>query len=108
MDTPDQTSEGGSNRDKLISDLKLVLKDAEELLRSTGQQMGAGYQSARAKFGSTLESAKGNFDTVQTRVTTGSKDAMASTDRYVQANPWQAVGIGALAGLVIGILVSRR
>jgi ElaB/YqjD/DUF883 family membrane-anchored ribosome-binding protein len=108
MDTPDQTSEGGSSRDKLISDLKLVLKDAEELLRSTGQQMGSRYQSAREKFGSTLDSTKNNLGTVQTRVTTGSKDAMATTDRYVQANPWQAVGIGALAGLLIGILVARK
>lgn len=108
MDTPDQTSEGGSSRDKLISDLKLVLKDAEELLRSTGQQLGSSYQSARARFGSKLDSAKDNLDTVQTKVSSGSKEAMATTDRYVQANPWQAVGIGAVAGLVIGILLARR
>jgi ElaB/YqjD/DUF883 family membrane-anchored ribosome-binding protein len=109
MNTTEQTSEG---RDKLISDLKLVIKDAEELLRNTGQQVGqqvdSKYQSARARFESTLQSAKSNLGSVQDRMTAGSRDAMETTHQYVQANPWQSVGIGAIAGLVVGLLLTRK
>jgi ElaB/YqjD/DUF883 family membrane-anchored ribosome-binding protein len=106
MDTTEQSSESG--RDKLVSDLKLVIKDAEELLRSTGQQMDSRYQSARARFESTLQNARTGLGTVQERVTTQGKDAFDTTDQYVQAHPWQAVGIGAVAGLLIGALLSRK
>jgi len=36
------------------------------------------------------------------------KSAAKSTDEFVHAHPWKAVGIGALAGLVFGILITRR
>ena len=34
--------------------------------------------------------------------------AAKATEDYVRANPWQAVGIAAAAGLVLGILATRR
>jgi ElaB/YqjD/DUF883 family membrane-anchored ribosome-binding protein len=105
MDTTEQTP---SAREKLVSDLKLVIKDAEELLRGTGQQMDSRYQSARARFESTLENARTGLGTVQGRVTAQGKDALEITDRYVQQNPWQSVGIGAAAGLLIGYLLTRK
>lgn len=103
-----ETTNASASREKLMADLKLVIQDAEELLRSTGQQVGASYQAARARFESTLQEARGNFGGVQDRALTSSKDAMDAADRYVQANPWQSVGIGAAAGLLIGILLGRR
>lgn len=109
MNTTEQTSEG---RDKLISDLKLVIKDAEELLRTTGQQVGqqvdSTYQAARARFESTLQSAKSNLGSAQQTVSARGKDVMETTHQYVQANPWQSVGIGAIAGLVVGFLLTRK
>jgi ElaB/YqjD/DUF883 family membrane-anchored ribosome-binding protein len=36
------------------------------------------------------------------------KAAAEATDTYVHENPWQAVGIAAGVGLVIGLLIGRR
>lgn len=36
------------------------------------------------------------------------KAAMATGDRYVHEQPWQFVGMAALAGLLIGFLIGRR
>ena len=41
-------------------------------------------------------------------LTEKTKQAARVTDDYVRDNPWQAVGIAAMAGLVLGILISRR
>ena len=32
----------------------------------------------------------------------------ATTDEYVHAHPWHAVGVGALAGALLGFLIARR
>jgi ElaB/YqjD/DUF883 family membrane-anchored ribosome-binding protein len=98
----------GSTRDRLLDDLKLILRDAEDLLRSTSQQAGDGYQVARAKFESTMGMAKENLSDVEQIVAENTRVAMENTDRYVKENPWQAVGVGALAGLVVGLIVGRR
>jgi ElaB/YqjD/DUF883 family membrane-anchored ribosome-binding protein len=96
------------SRDKLVSELKSITKDAEELLQTAGDQAASGYESARTRFRSTLSNARENWGTAQDRLVSGSKDAMENADRYVQDNPWQAVGIGAAAGLLIGLLLSRK
>ncbi|HEY4999670.1 MAG TPA: DUF883 domain-containing protein, partial [Usitatibacter sp.] len=35
-----------------------------------------------------------------------------STDEYVRANPWESIGIaaglGAIAGIIVGVLLARR
>lgn len=104
----ENAAQGGSIRDKLVDDLKLVIKDAEDLLRTTSSQASEGYQAARQKFESTLGTAKGHLNTLQGQFLDTSREALDSANDYVQRNPWQAVGIGAFAGLVAGVLLSRR
>ena len=36
------------------------------------------------------------------------KAAVDTTDTYVRANPWRAVGISAAVGALIGFLAARR
>jgi len=36
------------------------------------------------------------------------QDAASTADDYVRQSPWQAVGIAALVGAVVGILATRR
>ena len=38
----------------------------------------------------------------------GAKGAINTTDEYVRANPWRAVGISAGIGALIGFLIARR
>ncbi|HJV84770.1 MAG TPA: DUF883 family protein [Noviherbaspirillum sp.] len=95
-------------RDRLLDDLRLVIKDAEDLLRNTSQQVDEGYRAARARFETTLGTARNGLSALEESVTAGARDAMETTDRYVQDHPWQSVGIGALAGVVVGLWLGRR
>jgi ElaB/YqjD/DUF883 family membrane-anchored ribosome-binding protein len=38
----------------------------------------------------------------------GWKDAATATDRSVRSHPWQAIGVGAAVGLLLGLLIARR
>ena len=72
--------------EKLMEDLRAVVRDAESLL-------GA----AAAASGETLEGAAAT-----------ARDAAHELEAQVRRNPWAAVGIAAAAGLVLGLLLSRK
>ncbi|HEX8612984.1 MAG TPA: DUF883 domain-containing protein [Telluria sp.] len=95
-------------RDQLMNDLKSVIQDAEQWLRHGSQLTGEELQAAKAKFERTLTSAKADLIRLEEAVVEKTKIAAKATDEYVQENPWKSVGVAAAAGILIGMLISRR
>lgn len=54
MDTPDYSP---TTQQRLIGDLRLVIENAEELLKNTDHYTGMVYQNARAKLATALNAA---------------------------------------------------
>jgi ElaB/YqjD/DUF883 family membrane-anchored ribosome-binding protein len=96
------------SREKLGSDLRIVIADAEELLRATAGQMGEKAAVARERIQESLRVAKDKLSRAEEAVVDKTKAAARATDDYVHDHPWGAVGIAAAVGLVIGMLISRR
>lgn len=96
------------SRDKLASDMRIVIADAEELLRATAGQMGEKAVVARERIQESLRVAKDKLARAEEVVVDKTKAAARATDDYVHDHPWGAVGIAAAVGLVIGMLISRR
>ena len=96
------------SREKLSSDLKVVIADAEELLRATAGQMGEKAVVARERIQESLRVAKDKLARAEEVMVDKTKAAARATDDYVHDHPWGAVGIAAAVGLVIGMLISRR
>jgi len=96
------------SKQKLVADLKVVVADAEELLRATASQAGEKVSAARERIQASLATAKVKLTDAERVLVDKTKDAAKATDEYVRDNPWQAVGIAAAAGLVLGVLISRR
>ena len=72
--------------EKLMADLRAVVRDAEALMQSAAAESGERLQDAG-------ESAK---------------EAAREIDEQVRGNPWAAVGIAAAAALVLGLLLGRK
>ena len=102
------TPDNAVSRDKLVQDLKIVISDAEDLLRATASQAGDKVSAAREKVQDSLQRAKVKLAEVEDVIVDRSKQAARATDEYVQDNPWRAVGIAAGVGGIIGMLISRR
>lgn len=96
------------SKDKLVADLKVVVADAEELLRATASQAGEKVAAARERIQASLATAKVKLAEAERAIVEQTKKAAKATDEYVHENPWKAVGIAAVAGLVLGVLISRR
>ena len=107
MNTEFTGDEGEVSKEKLIQDLRVVVSDAEELLRATASQAGEKVSAARERIQENLAVAKEHLAVAQQRVAEKTRQAARVTDEYVHENPWRAVGIGAGAGLIVGLLISR-
>ena len=94
--------------EKLVSDLQAVVQDAEELLRATAGQAGEKVTAARERAAESVRAARERIDELQEDVTERAQELADTADSYVRKNPWQAVGVAAAAGLVIGLLLTRR
>jgi ElaB/YqjD/DUF883 family membrane-anchored ribosome-binding protein len=94
--------------EQLIADFKVVVADAEALLKATANQGGEKLAEVRAKAEESLRVVKVRMAEAQAALLARTKAAAKATDAYVHENPWKAVGIAAGVGLVIGLLIGRR
>jgi ElaB/YqjD/DUF883 family membrane-anchored ribosome-binding protein len=99
--------DGETSKDKLVSDLKTLIGDAEELLKATTNQAGEKVTVARQKIEQSLIEGKKALADAEKIVVQKSKEYADVADDYVRENPWSAVGIAAGVGLVLGLLVRR-
>jgi len=89
---------------KLVSDLKAVVDDAEELLRATAGQAGEKLKEVRGRLAAALEAAKTTCHGLEEKTTA----AAQATDRCIRDHPYETIGVAFGLGLLVGILVGRR
>jgi ElaB/YqjD/DUF883 family membrane-anchored ribosome-binding protein len=95
-------------KEKLMEDLRLVVADAEELLRATANQAGEGAAAARARIKESLQDVKTRLTDAEDSAIEYTRQAAKDADQYVHDNPWQAIGISACVGAIVGMLIARR
>lgn len=96
------------SKDKLVSDMKIVIADAEEILRATANQAGEKVGELRERIQDRLRDAKVRLQDAEVALRDKTKAAARATDDFVHENPWQAVGVAAAIGLALGVLIGRR
>ena len=102
------TVETAMPKDKLMADLRVVVSDAEELLRSTASQAGEKAAAARARLQESLQSARERLSAAEAAVVERTRQAVQVTDQYVHENPWRSIGVAFSVGIIIGMLIGRR
>lgn len=96
--------EGDVTLGKLMQDFKVVVQDAESLAKATASDLGDKAREARARLATSLESAKANFRRLEERAADGAR----VTDEAIRSHPYESLGVAFGAGLLIGLLVSRK
>lgn len=94
--------------DKLVEDLKIVMRDAEALLRATSAQTGEKIQEVRARAEESLKQARTRITAMEDEAYQRAREVADVTEGYVRENPWQSLGIAAGVGILVGLLLSRR
>ena len=89
---------------RLAADMKLVMRDAEDLLKATAGEAGEKVKEVRGRLSSALESAKATCERLQDKTVQAAK----ATDHVIREHPYESIGIAFGMGLLIGVLVGRR
>ena len=97
-----------NQKDKLMADLRVVVTDAEELLKLTAGDLNESTAGLRERLQQRLTDAKHSLLTLQASATEKAKAAGHVADDYVHEHPWKSVAVGAGVGLVVGLLIGRR
>jgi ElaB/YqjD/DUF883 family membrane-anchored ribosome-binding protein len=100
--------EASIDSEQLVGDFKALMADAEALIKATAGQEDGVIGSIRLKALETLSSAKENFSNAQGSFTDKAKVVAENADEFVHRNPWEAVGVAAGLGLLIGLFIRRR
>jgi ElaB/YqjD/DUF883 family membrane-anchored ribosome-binding protein len=97
-----------ATKEKLLADMKVVVGDAEELLRATASQAGEKVEGLRQRVQENLAAARARMAETEFAIAERAKAAARATDEYVHENPWKSIGMAAGAAFVIGLLIGRR
>jgi ElaB/YqjD/DUF883 family membrane-anchored ribosome-binding protein len=93
---------------RLMSEVNDILTEAEHMLQTAATQTGDKATELRDLGLEKLKQAKEAMLDMQDVVVAKSKQAARATDDYVHDHPWQAIGIAATVGFVLGLLIKSR
>jgi ElaB/YqjD/DUF883 family membrane-anchored ribosome-binding protein len=85
-----------------------LMADMQDLLGRVAHLADPEIARIRARVERGLATAKKTYSDGTDRVQRHTKDVMNAGESYVRDQPWQAVGIAAAAGVIVGFLVARR
>lgn len=97
---------------QLKDDLHHLTHTIEELVSATADDSRSNIKELRERAEKRLKETRARLEARGERIYDETRDALHDhadvCDRYVHENPWTSIGIGAAAGVVIGMLIGRR
>jgi ElaB/YqjD/DUF883 family membrane-anchored ribosome-binding protein len=89
-------------------EIKSLIADVEDLMARIADLKDADVVRVRGKVQRAVDAAKQSVADSAGTIRRQAQDIASTADDYVRDSPWQAIGIAALVGAVVGILATRR
>jgi len=93
-------------KDQLVQDMNAVMSDSEQLLRSSASDTTDKAKSIRANLEKSLSSARARLADFQGAAKDQVMATASDVDDYVKGSPWQAIGIAAGVGVLVGAILA--
>lgn len=101
--------EGAGNVKQAASvEIKSLIADVEDLVARIADLKDADVARVRNRVLRAVDAAKESLAGSADSIIRQAQRAATTADDYVHDSPWQAVGIAALVGAMVGILATRR
>lgn len=101
-------SSAKTQQEQLQAEFQALIKDAEALLQHAAGLAGEHADELREQIQANLQRARDTLGTGETALREHGAAVREASEAYVQSNPWQAIGIAAGLGLLLGLLMGRR
>jgi ElaB/YqjD/DUF883 family membrane-anchored ribosome-binding protein len=90
------------------SEVKNLIADVEDLVARIADLKDADVARVRGKVLQAVSTAKESLSASTDVLRRRAQRVVSSADDYVHESPWQAIGIAAVVGAIVGIFASRR
>lgn len=102
-------SDGVSNvKAAATGEIKNLISDVEDLMARIADLKDADVVRVRGKVQRAVDATKQSLLDGAETIRQHAQNVASTADDYVRESPWQAIGIAALVGAVVGILATRR
>ena len=97
-----------ATRAKIADEFATAMSEAQDMLQRAASETGDKARDMRSQVENKLLHAKLRLQALEGEAVDRAKNAARVTDDYVHDHPWQAIGVAAMIGFVIGLLMNRR
>lgn len=95
--------------EKVVRDnVESALEQADELMKQAASATGEEAKELQEKAKACLSRASDNIKSFYQKTSAEGKEIAGEVNDCVRANPWRAVGIAAVGGILLGLLISRK
>ena len=101
---PTMTDAPEVSREKLAQDLRILIHDAEELLKAGKLEAGSKLEELKSRLQASVGRMKETCQNLEDKVVAGAK----ATDKVIREHPYESIGVAFGVGLLIGVLVTRK
>lgn len=96
------------NEDAFIQNVKESLDDIERLMREAADATGDKASELRENALRSLRRTRETLYDTQDEILAQGRRAVRATDDYVHDNPWRAITVAGVVGVLIGAIICRR
>jgi len=109
MNTMEEAADQAATaRDRLAAELRSLVSDAEEMLKAASRTGNDQLNLVRERLERGVGAARDELNAFQEAAFETARRTAADTNEYVHEHPWNAVGIAAAVGVLLGVLLTRR
>lgn len=102
------SKEFDKKRDELLSEIRDILDNAEELFDEKSKAGTDELKKLKSSLDSRVSKLQKQFGSLKEDAVAGTKEVIKQTDELVQDNPYKAIGVAGVIGLLLGVLISKR
>src|SRR4051812_11429999 len=95
-----ETAQSTLARERVMEDLKSLVRDSELLLKATAGDLNEKAKEARARVTAALERAKVTCDSLQVQAAEKTKAVAKEADTLIRNHPYESLGVALGVGLI--------
>jgi len=104
--TKDAAADAAPSR--ITKEFKNFVADMEDLIKASTSLTGEDLARAKANVYARVATARAFLEEIPGEISDRARNTVKVADGYVREQPWQAMGVTAAVGLLIGFLLARR
>jgi ElaB/YqjD/DUF883 family membrane-anchored ribosome-binding protein len=105
---PGASAEPSAKNEHASASLRALIDEAQQVLKNTARAGDERLETVRHRLQDEVHHLRMQLDDLEAQAATRLRHAAKSTDHAVHDHPYAAMGLAAVAGVLLGVVLGRR